>query len=218
MRMESFELTPSPIERPEREMSIEELREELEYLRQHVGIDPLTGAFNRFRFDPKLEQSLKLIRGDIEQHRAGVEPLSEISLIMLDLDYFKKVNDTFGHSTGDEVLRKVSALLMDSVRETDMVARYGGEEFMIFLRGADEMVAADHAEKLRAKIEQMMFDTQPELKITASFGVVSSKSSTDAETLKKLVDSALYKAKSGSRNRVEVHTENEHEPLPTTSE
>ena len=237
--MESFRLEQISAATPENEIEVEKIRaenaslkkqvihlerilenrdERIKYLEEHAFIDPLTGAFNRRAFDPELEQSLKLIRGEVEEHREGVKPLTEISLIMLDLDHFKKINDTFGHLVGDEVLRKVSALLMDSVRETDMAARYGGEEFMIFLRGADETIAAEHAEKLRAEIGEMEFDIQPDLKITASFGVVSSKSSTDAESLKKFADKALYKAKDGGRNRVEVHTEDEYEPLPTTSE
>lgn len=188
---------------------LKERDEQIEYLKKELGIDPLTGTSNRRIFDEELDHSLKLIRGEVKEHRAGVEQLSEVSLIMLDIDFFKEINDTFGHPVGDEVLRKVSALLMNSVRDTDIVARVGGEEFVIFLLGAGISFAASHAEELRTKIEQMIFDDNQELKVTTSFGVVSSKSSDDAETLYKYADSTMYKAKQGGRNRVEVYKGNE---------
>lgn len=182
-------------------------KERIDYLEKQAGIDQLTGASNRTVFERELEQVLKIIRGEIEEHRAGGKSLKEVSLISIDIDHFKEVNDTLGHPVGDEVLRGIVALLMKSVRETDTVARVGGEELMVLMPGADEEIAAREAEKLRAKIEQMTFNTYPELKVTASFGIISSNSSTDAKSLYERVDKALYAAKRGGRNRVEIYKE-----------
>ena len=181
--------------------------ERIKYLEGHAFVDSLTGASNRGAFNSELEQSLKLVRGEIGEHRKGIEPLEKISLVMLDLDHFKNINDTLGHPAGDEVLREVSKLLLGSVRETDMVARYGGEEFIILLRNVDQLFAAQKAEELRAAVEKTAFDAYPDLKVTASFGVISSKASTDAKILCKQVDKMLYKSKETGRNRVEEYTE-----------
>ncbi|MDP1690304.1 MAG: GGDEF domain-containing protein [bacterium] len=169
---------------------------------EQIGIDHLTGLKNRKFFEHELEQALKNIRRGAEEHHMR---LKEVSLISIDLDFFKQVNDTFGHQAGDEVLRKVSMLLKASVRETDVAARLGGEELMLLLRGATVDTAARHAEELRAEIEQLTFDAYPNLKVTASFGVVSSEGSDNkAETLMKNADVELYRAKHSGRNRVEV--------------
>lgn len=212
--MESFKAgrdsaKTSESERETLERKITELENEkgllewhIEYLEEQHGIDPLTGVKNRRVFDHELDQSLKLIRGEMPEKRTHGEPLKEISLILVDLDHFKNINDTYGHPVGDEVLQRVSALLMSSVRSTDIVARLGGEEFVVLLRGADETVAARDAEDFRAKISQMTFDKRPDLNVTASFGVISSKSSQDARSLYEGADRALYAAKEGGRNRV----------------
>ncbi|MDE2021938.1 MAG: GGDEF domain-containing protein [Patescibacteria group bacterium] len=181
----------------------------VEYLEEQHGIDSLTGVKNRRYFERELEYSLKLIRGEINEHRTHGEPLKEISLVFVDLDHFKQINDTYGHPVGDEVLQKVSALLKDSVRETDVVARVGGEEFVVLLRGADESIAVRDAEYVREKIAHMTFDGHPEIDVTASFGVVSSKSSRDAKMLYEKADQALYEAKRAGRNQVVVGKENE---------
>ena len=168
------------------------------------GLDHLTELKTRKVFEHELEQSLKIIRGEIKEKRG--EPLKEITLISIDLDHFKAINDTYGHLAGDEVLKKVSMLLANSVRETDVAARVGGEELMVLLRGANVQNAARHAEGLRAKIEKLAFDTYPGLAVTASFGVVSSLDSTDAKVLYEHADQTLYKAKRDGRNRVEVYS------------
>ena len=175
-----------------------------ETLEEEHGTEHLTKLKSRKVFEHDLEWELKLIRGEAQEKRKGIRPLEEISLISIDLDHFKQINDMLGHAAGDEVLRKVSALLLESVREEDTVARFGGEELMILMRGADTAVAARHAEELRAKIEQLSFDTYPGLKVTASFGVASSKLATDEKTLLEEVDRALYAAKHAGRNRVEA--------------
>lgn len=195
----------------ERDERIEYLEKELDYLKKERHIDPLTGASDRTVLEKEVEQSLKMIRGEIKELREGIKPLAEISLIAIDIDMFKNINDMFGHSAGDEVLKKIVALLMDSVREGDVVARLSGgaDELMISLRGANEQFAVGKAEKMQKQIEQMTFDAYPELKVTASFGVVSSKSSTDAKTLEKMADDTLFSAKRAGRNQVVVYKKDE---------
>ena len=193
---------------PEEELKLvldrsEYLLKHIEKQNEQIGIDHLTGLKTRKVFEHELEQSLKIVRGEIKGKRGSDE--SVVSLILIDIDHFKRVNDTLGHAGGDEVLRRVSALLMESVRETDIVARVGGEELAILMRGVDEEVVARHAEKLREKIEQMTFDAYPELKITASFGTISSNSSTNPKVLYSCADKALYVAKRIGKNRVEPY-------------
>lgn len=178
--------------------------EHIAYLEKKVGIDELTGAPNRFAFNRALLQALRVIRGEVEEHRAGA-PLTHLALIMLDLDHFKNINDTYGHPIGDLVLRRVAECLMKSVRGEDVVARLGGEEFVVLLRGADEMVAERHAQELRTAFEAMTFPEREGMHITASFGVVCSRHSTDPARLEELVDQALYQAKEAGRNCVKVY-------------
>ena len=191
---------------------VRDLREENEvlktenFLRGFIakghGIDSLTELKRRDIFESELTQSLKTVRGEVDERRMNAEPLKEVSLIFMDIDNFKSVNDTYGHSAGDEVLRKVAELLTSSVRGSDMVARWGGEEFAVLLRSASISIAESEAENLRAKIEQLTFTAYPDLHVTASFGVVSSEKSHDAKELYELADEALYKAKESGRNRV----------------
>ena len=175
----------------------------IEYLEEQQGIDFLTGAKTRKVFERELERSLKLIRGEIEEHRTH-EPLKEVSLIFVDLDHFKNINDTYGHPAGDDVLQKVAALLIRSVRDTDVVARVGGEEFVVLLRGANAAVAARSAEDFRVKISQMAFEKHPDLNVTASFGVTSSTNAHETKALYESADQALYRAKNAGRNQVVI--------------
>ena len=194
--------------------TLRDLREENEvlktenFLRSFIakdhGIDSLTELKRREIFESELKQSLKIARGEVDERRMNAESLKEVSLIFMDIDNFKSINDTYGHSAGDEVLRKVSALLTSSVRGSDTVARWGGEEFAVLLRGASVSIAESEAENLRAKIEQLTFDTYPK-HVTASFGVVSSESSQDDQVLCERADKAMYAAKQDGRNRVKVY-------------
>lgn len=168
------------------------------------SIDSLTELKRREILESELKQALKIIRGEIYERRKGAEPLKEVSLIFMDIDNFKTINDTYGHSAGDEVIRKVAEVLTNSIRGSDMVARWGGEEFAVLLRGVNASIAATEAENLRAKIEQLTFDRYPN-RVTASFGVVSSESSQDDRVLMELADQATYAAKQGGKNRVNVY-------------
>jgi len=159
----------------------------------YVGIrtDALTGLNNRMKLDEVLEN---------EVNRAQ-RYQSTFSIIMLDIDYFKKVNDTYGHLVGDEVLKKVADLLKRTFRKTDVPGRWGGEEFLILLPQQDRIRACMIAERLRAAIEASEF---PDVgTITSSFGVTEHASEDTVENLIKRADDALYRAKELGRNRVE---------------
>ena len=124
----------------------------------------------------------------------------QFAAVVVDVDFFKKVNDTYGHKTGDEVLAVVAAMLRDSVRSTDFVARYGGEEFVVLYTDVDEALAKTLAQKLRVAVAAI---GQP-VAVTASFGVCANVGpfASDGEALIKAADAALYRAKRAGRNRV----------------
>jgi diguanylate cyclase (GGDEF)-like protein len=118
---------------------------------------------------------------------------------MFDIDYFKKINDTYGHNVGDLVLQKIADICRTILRDIDIIGRIGGEEFAILLPQTDAGEAYNVAERLRIAIEEAML--QP--KFTASFGVVAAgKGSTEIDTLLNHSDGALYEAKGSGRNRV----------------
>ena len=177
-----------------------ELVEKNAQLERMATTDELTGLPNRRFFLDSLERELrKLTRVPTDQH---------LSLLVLDLDRFKTVNDRFGHAAGDEVLRLVARGLAQTVRATDLPARFGGEEFAILLPNTGAEGARFLAEKLRSEVEgeRLRFDGH-DLTVTISVGVatISSPSRYDdaiAEDLLKRADEAMYRAKSGGRNRV----------------
>jgi diguanylate cyclase (GGDEF)-like protein len=130
-----------------------------------------------------------------------------LSLAMIDIDYFKKVNDTYGHAVGDEILKAVARLYRDSVRATDLVARYGGEEFAVMMPETALDDAITFAEKIRSMVESTAIPTGAgELRITVSIGVASVPHP-DIHTAKELIvvaDDALYRAKRSGRNQVQA--------------
>jgi diguanylate cyclase (GGDEF)-like protein/PAS domain S-box-containing protein len=165
------------------------LQEQNEKLIALSSIDALTGLFNRRFLFERLEYEMK------RTHRSQ-KPLS---VILMDIDYFKQVNDQYGHLVGDQVLIQVAKLLQHSVRKTDMVGRYGGEEFLIVLPDCSAAEGSKVAEKIRTAIQEAVFDS--DLKITISGGVAEYKD----QSIEKLVDDAdhyLYEAKRNGRNVV----------------
>jgi diguanylate cyclase (GGDEF)-like protein len=156
--------------------------------------DALTGLANRRSFDEEL--ALEWRRAD----RIG-DPLA---LILADIDDFKKVNDTFGHQLGDEVLRKVGEVLGSAVRQVDLAARYGGEEFAVIVPETDLKGAAKLAERLRTNLMKAQVDLPDgtHLEVTASFGVAVKGDLKRAEDLIGAADEALYEAKRAGKNRV----------------
>ena len=159
-------------------------------------IDGLTGVFNRVYFHQKFESEFKLAK----------ESGYELTLVILDIDYFKKFNDTYGHLFGDVVLKSVAQTVKNSLRATDTMARFGGEEFVIILPRTSIKKAFEKVEYLRHKIaNSVITDSLVSASVTASFGIASfpetSKSITE---IIKDADNALYKAKDNGRNRIEV--------------
>ena len=169
----------------------------LEWEIETLGVDQLTGLRTRKFFENELDQSLKTIREKVEEQRSGIEPLREASLIFIDLDKFKEVNDTFGHLAGDDVLKKVAEILVNSVRKSDVVARFGGDEFYILLPRASQ----EDAEVVADKIRTVLGDNAKlkSLGITASIGVssVNESNAVDSKTLIERADAAMYADKQG---------------------
>jgi len=164
--------------------------------------DSLTGVLNRRAFMERMNEEI---------HRAKREG-SPISLILMDIDHFKKVNDTYGHQTGDLVLQRVTDQLMDRSRAYDFVGRYGGEEFVICVRSTEDIDPQSIAERMRRNIEAQTIVTDQSnqtLRITASFGVGTSRPEYDdtLDSLIKRTDKAMYEAKKKGRNRVCVARE-----------
>jgi diguanylate cyclase (GGDEF)-like protein len=157
--------------------------------------DTLTGLYNRRYFEEKLAV-------DAQKSFYGGIPLS---LVMVDIDHFKKVNDTLGHTEGDQVLCKVSALLKNSVRKKDTVARYGGEEFILILPEAGLEESFVIAERIRRLVENTPFEVgQTQVNLTLSMGISNfpNHRAKSKEELIKMADQALYDAKRGGRNKV----------------
>jgi two-component system, cell cycle response regulator len=177
---------------------IVELQDEL---RRQATHDALTGVLNR-------SKTFEIFTRELQRSKREGTPLGAI---LVDLDHFKSVNDTYGHLAGDEVLRNAAARLQSSIRSYDAVGRYGGEEFIVLLPGCDEATACAQAERLRLALsmDPVVLDSASsvEYQLTASFGVAVSQPSRQAaspETLVAAADEALYKAKRGGRNRVEL--------------
>lgn len=158
--------------------------------------DPLTGVGNRRCFDLTIQKA-------IEESQEQGTPLS---LVMCDIDHFKRINDAFGHQVGDEIIKMFSRVIESIVRDCDTVIRYGGEEFAIILPKAFQEDARTVAERIRSQIESKKLtvrETNQKIgTMTASFGVAEHRAGEDVEMLVQRADTKLYDAKSGGRNRV----------------
>jgi diguanylate cyclase (GGDEF)-like protein len=159
--------------------------------------DTLTNLYNRRYFEEKFE---------VEAQKSFYSGTS-LSLVMVDIDHFKKVNDTFGHTEGDKVLLEIASLLKTSVRKKDTLARYGGEEFILILPEAGLEESSMIAERIRRLIENTPFEVgQARINLTVSLGIsnLPSHRPKSKEELVKMADQALYDAKRGGRNRVSI--------------
>ncbi len=163
---------------------------------QSATTDPLTGVKNRTAMENAMKREIGLA------NRHG----HHLSLILLDIDHFKSVNDQYGHLIGDHVLRVVARVAEDTVRDSDMIFRFGGEEFLVLLHGTNLTGAALLAERMRRNIEKQEVFPDLELRITASLGVVALEEDESAETIFMRVDKAMYRAKNNGRNRVVVES------------
>jgi diguanylate cyclase (GGDEF)-like protein len=168
-----------------------------EVLRQEAVHDPLTGLFNRRYMEEMLEH---------EMHHAQ-RTHQPISIIMLDIDRFKQINDTFGHAAGDAMLHKLGKFLLEHVRGTDIACRYGGDEFVLILPNASIEIAQQRAEILCVGARALRVDLYGELigSLSLSLGVAMYPGQgATPEAIMQAADAALYSAKQAGRNRVSV--------------
>lgn len=160
--------------------------------------DPLTGAFNRLAYNERIAN----------EHERWSRYGAPLSLLVLDIDHFKRINDTFGHLAGDKALKALAARLLQNVREVDIVARYGGEEFVVIMPNTPGDQAYRVAEKLRSMVATAGFHYRKQpVNLTISLGVASFREGDDAESVFNRADKALYGAKQSGRNR--THREGE---------
>lgn len=176
----------------------------LQEIERMAKIDQVTGLYNRHHMFLWIEQEMNRMK---RYHHP-------ICFIMIDLDFFKKINDTYGHKAGDQTLRSIAKILMDNTRSTDLVARYGGEEFLVVLVDTKSEGALDYAEIIKKKIaeNEIVLSTDEVIKITASFGIFSmSMAKDDEDTVYDIADcienadTALYRAKETGRNKIVIY-------------
>jgi two-component system, cell cycle response regulator len=188
--------TPPPRIPEQFREEVDRLRREHAEAREQAIRDALTDSYNRRYLDQRLVALVE------QQGRAD-----GLAVALVDLDWFKKVNDTFGHQTGDRVLQRVVELLQDGLPETAFCARYGGEEFVLVLPGVDARAAVAIAEAARASVERYAWDTiAPRLRVTVSIGLAyeppDASAGANPEAQLRRADSLLYTAKRSGRNAV----------------
>ena len=179
---------------------LDEIKDSLKLAEQHSNTDALTGLANRRSLEGFLRSA----------QMSAMETGTPLSILMIDIDHFKKFNDTFGHQVGDQVLRLVARVLQENVRECDLAARYGGEELMAILPGAPIDACAEAAERVRRRISEARLTrrtTGEELtSVTVSIGVAQFRMGESADRMIERCDRALYQAKRAGRNRVETES------------
>lgn len=163
---------------------------------QQAHTDPLTGLNNRRAFTDKADSLLRL----------GAREGRTSSMMLLDIDDFKQINDNHGHAMGDAALLHISRLLMETMRKSDVCGRHGGDEFAVLLTNTELDAAKATAEKLIQSLEQQPFTAGGSLPWTLSIGIAGD--AYDSETLIKHADTAMYKAKRNGKNRIELYTAN----------
>jgi diguanylate cyclase (GGDEF)-like protein len=163
-------------------------------LKRLATIDKLTGTYNRRKVE-------EIIEREMGRFRRLNKPLS---MVIFDIDNFKKINDTYGHNIGDYVLRKIVSIAKKTIRKIDYLIRWGGEEFMIISSETDMNEAHALAERIRRAIESYMFKNVG--KVTASFGVTEFREGDTEDTFIKRADDVMYEAKIKGKNRVELTT------------
>ncbi len=179
-----------------------QIKDRSETLKKEALLDSLTQINNRRAFDLQIRENLRRF------HRNG----EQFSLILMDIDHFKRVNDDYGHKAGDKCLKEIAKLIKSSLRQSDFLARYGGEELIAILNGSDAANARDIAEKIRSRIEKTRFCYKDVvIPVTISLGVTEVMASdTDPEAPFIRVDEAMYRAKKDGRNMVRATVSSEH--------
>ena len=168
-------------------------------LTQLVRLDPLTGVGNRRALNDKLDDIIAINNRQQQQ----------VSLVVLDVDYFKRINDNYGHTAGDQVLIKLTKVINARIRETDYLYRFGGEEFVVVLTGTDKTIALKISEQLRKLVEEA--DILEDMVVTVSIGVAEIIKGDNADSWIDRGDRAMYHAKETGRNRVCIGKEPEPE-------
>lgn len=159
--------------------------------------DPLTGIYNRVRFDQELKQWIEYCN----------RYASLLSLVMFDIDDFKKINDSYGHLGGDKILKSIAAIIKNAVRSTDVFARWGGDEFVILLPHTDMQQAMEMTQRLKVYIKENRYDGMQS--VTCSFGLVSFQKDETAESMLQKVDRLLYQAKKHGKNTIALANDGE---------
>lgn len=177
---------------------LDELMRAREIMREQARKDSLTQLCTRATV-------LEMLQQELDRAQRSVERDTPVSVVLADLDHFKQINDTYGHLAGDAVLREAARRMRDAVRPYDCIGRYGGEEFLLVLSNCDTTGAVGLAQRLlQAVSKETIMLAEGEVTVTLSAGVATSGALQDAELLVGAADTALYRAKRGGRNRVEV--------------
>ncbi len=176
------------------------LKKKIELLEMDMIHDRLTGLKTRAFFDEELGRNLDLMfskGNDLRKENFG---FTQMSLLFIDADNFKSINDNYGHSAGDSVLKEIGKVLNGNIRKTDIAARYGGEEMAVILLGADEETAYKKAEEIRSGIKNISLKKHLEIKVTVSIGVSEAKNIISGEIIKE-ADMAMYRAKHTGKDK-----------------
>lgn len=196
-------------ERDQLHSSAEEARATAEVAQERAMTDALTGLLNRYGLQRVLSH----------EHAEARRYARALSCLMVDLDNFKTINDTFGHMAGDALLRRVAAILSEIVRRSDMVSRYGGDEFLVLLPETDLEGADALSEKIRATVAAEVFgDTEPRFQLTLSIGAATLYDDESGNDMIARADMALYAAKEQGRNRVEKASIKRSDKVETISD
>lgn len=188
----------------EEQKRIEELEEETKRLKELAYKDELTNLYNRRGFKEESAKFIDEVKGYLENpSRRENFLIKSLSLVIFDIDNFKKINDTYGHQAGDAILKLVSKIIKEKVRGIDIVARWGGEEIIVGLIGSDENHTYKIINGIRKEIEETIVEWEGKtIKFTVSGGVANFTKTEDFESLFKKSDKALYKAKQTGKNKI----------------
>ncbi len=217
MGFEKGEKTKTP---EELQIEIEQLKLENEFLTREnrrleelATKDTLTGLYNRRGFEEAMEKIAPEVATDEERRR---EDHPSISILALDLDNFKEINDLYGHDAGDEVLKRLAEFLTTETRSRDIVARLGGEEFVVAFNGAEEQDVVNKFYNKEDKRPEINFETEikgERVKVTLSGGVTNLKLGEDIKSTLKRADKALYVSKEAGKDRITKYSELEEKEV-----